>query len=147
MKLSTRTRYGTRALAELALAYPDRMLSAKDMAEKQEISAKYLEQIMSSLRAAGLVMSRRGLHGGYSLARPPEEITISDIYNVLEGSAAPVDCVGGSPACPLESVCPAQETWREVRDSIHNVLEGTSLRELAARLQKKYGSPPPMYQI
>ena len=147
MKLSTRTRYGTRALAELALAYPDKMLSAKEMAEKQDISSKYLEQIMSSLRAAGLVLSRRGLHGGYCLARAPGEVSVSEVYNILEGSEAPVDCIAEGQSCPLESICPARETWREVRDSIRNVLETTSLKELAERLEDKYSDPPPMYQI
>jgi len=147
MKLSTRTRYGTRALAELALAYPDNMLSAKDMADKQDISPKYLEQIMSSLRAAGLVISRRGLHGGYALARAPEDITVSDIYNSLEGSEAPVDCIADGQECPLEPICPAQKTWREVRDSIREVLEATSLKELAERLEEKHRNPPPMYHI
>ena len=115
MRLSTRTRYGTRAMVELALAYPDLAVPVKDVARKQNLSAKYLEQIMSALKAADLVRSVRGMHGGYALSREPDSITLADVFHVLEGSAAPVDCVDhpevGHRWPPVVGECPEGRQW------------------------------------
>lgn len=147
MKLSTKTKYGTRALVELALAEQSEAVSTREVAEKQGISFKYLEQIMASLRAAGLVNSQRGQHGGYSLARRPENIKLVEIYEVLEGSTAPVECVDNPGSCPLEGVCAPRDTWAEMGHSIRQVLENTTLRDLTDRYKRKNKENPPMYQI
>lgn len=132
---------------ELAMAWPDRLVSVREIAERQEISAKYLEQIMTPLRAAGLVESSRGLHGGYELARPPEEIRLLDIYRVLEGPVGPVDCVEEPGSCPLEQVCPARETWMEIKESIAEVLETTTLQDLAEKTERRIKAAARMYHI
>jgi len=147
MKLSTRMRYGTRALTELALAWPDKNLSTKDMADRQDISFKYLEQIMTPLRAAGLINSTRGRHGGFALARPPEDIKLIEVYEVLEGSAAPVECVDHPEQCPMEDICPSHDTWAKMRDALQEILEQTTLQDLAEKKKEKAGNRSSMYYI
>ena len=147
MKLSTRARYGAKAMAELASAYPGPTLSVKDIAAKQRISPKYLEQIMASLRAAGLVKGVRGMHGGYALTRPPRDITVKDVFEAVEGSVGPVDCVDHPEACEMKGVCPTRDTWVEMAESIGRVLKGTTLQDLAERKERKAEPAEPMYYI
>ena len=147
MKLSTRARYGARALAELALAYPDGTVSIKEIAVKQHISAKYLEQIMRTLKAVGLVTSVRGMHGGFALARRPAEITLKEVYTALEGTVAPVDCVDHPDSCPIESLCPTRDTWIEMTQAMESVLERTTVQDLVERVKRKSGSAATMYHI
>ena len=147
MKLSTRARYGTRAMAELASAYPEPTVSVKDIADKQKISPKYLEQIMTSLRAAGLVKAVRGMHGGYALTKSPREITVEDVIEAIEGSVAPVDCVNHAGTCEMEGVCPTRDTWVEMAESIGRVLKGTTLQDLAETKERKAEPVEPMYYI
>ena len=148
MKLSTRARYGARALAELAAANPDAAVSVKDVAQRQKISPKYLEHIMAALRAAGLVKAVRGMYGGYVLARPSEKITLKDVFEVLEGSLAPVDCVDHPDSCPMEDTCPTRETWVEMKESMARVLQGTTVQDLVDRKRRKSAaSGAPMYHI
>lgn len=131
-------------MAELALAWPDESVSVRELSEKLEVSAKYLEQIMGALRAAGLVEAERGMHGGYRLARPPEEIHLGHVFEVFEGSPAVTDCVGNPGACRLAARCPTRETWAEMAEAVGAVLEGASLRDLAERRRRKAQD---MYQI
>lgn len=147
MKLSTRARYGTRAMAELASAYPEPAVSVKDIADRQHISAKYLEQIMTGLRTAGLVKAERGMHGGYALTKPPRDITVQDVLEAIEGPIAPVDCVDHPETCELEGVCPIRDTWVEMAESVGRVLKGTTLQDLAERQERKTEPAEPMYYI
>jgi len=147
MKLSTRMRYGTRALIELASAYPDKAMSVKDVAESQSISPKYLEHIMSALKTAGIVKSVRGLHGGYVLAVPPSACHLSDVYQALEGSPAPVECVDDPRSCALCEECPTRDTWAEVKEAIMEVLEHTTLQDLVDRSRRKQVGRAQMYYI
>ncbi len=147
MKLSTRTRYGTRAAVELALTYPEVPVSVKDMAERQRLSVKYLEQIMRTLKAAGLVRAVQGTHGGYALTREPATITLNEVFNALEGSPCLVECVNRQDACPMENICPTRDTWVELTRALTSVLEGTTLQDLAERQQQKIASRTPMYYI
>jgi len=133
MRLSTRARYGTRALVELALAYPQDIVSVAQIAERQNVSPKYLERIMAELKASGIVAAERGAHGGYALARPPESITLSEVLDVLEGTSAPVPCVDDPDLCSREETCPVRQTWAEVKQSVENVLKATTVRDLAER--------------
>ncbi len=137
MHVSTRMRYGTRALAELAAAYPDRVVSVHELGKSQRISPKYLESIMCALRTAGLVESVRGSHGGYVLASCPSSIRLSDVYAALEGSAAPVACVDQAEACDFRDRCPTHETWKQVKAAVVEVLERTTLEDLADRQRRK----------
>lgn len=147
MKLSTKTRYGTRALVELAAAYGGEPISVRELAERQNLSEKYLEQIMAPLKAAGLVKSVRGIGGGYTLARPPSEVRLADIYHVLEGSAAPVDCVDHPDACPMLEVCPTRQTWVELKEAVETVLGRTTLQDLLEQREARTVERAAMYQI
>lgn len=147
MKLSTRFRYGARATAELASPYPDRPVSIREMADRQKISPKYLAKIMHALSRAGLAKAVRGMHGGYVLARPPQEITLGELFEALEGTLAPVDCVDHPDSCPLEAACPTRETWMAVRDSMARVLSGTTVQDLVERKRHKGALSAPMYHI
>jgi len=147
MKISTRTRYGARALTELASVYPQNMLSIKVLGERQHISPKYLEHIMRSFKAAGLVNAVRGMNGGFVLAKPPTEITLYDVFTVLEGSLAPVHCVDEPESCALQSVCPTRETWVEMKQHIEAFLKKTTIFDLAERKKQKVDSLNPTYTI
>jgi Rrf2 family protein len=140
-------RYGTRALVEIAAASPQQTLSLKDVARKQQVSVKYLEQIISSLKAAGLVNAVRGPGGGYELTKPPDAIGLDEVYEALEGSAAPVHCVDDPASCAMREVCPTRETWVEVREAIEEVLRKTTLDDLLERRRRKAASASPMYYI
>ena len=147
MKLSTRARYGSRALIELAMVYPRKTVTAGEVAHRQRISVKYLEQIMSTLKSAGLIHSVRGMRGGYALNRPPEEITLLEVIDILDGSTAPVACVDAPDSCPMNPVCPTWETWVEVKEAIDRVLSSTTLRDLVERTNTKRSFANRMYHI
>ena len=131
MKLSTRVRYGVRAMVELAKQPDNKPVPLRLLADNQQISPKYLEQMASSLKIAGLLESVRGAEGGYRLAKPAEDITIWDIYQVLDISVQPADCFGAS--CTRKDLCSAQELWMELADSITDILESYNLEDLAQR--------------
>jgi Rrf2 family protein len=147
MRLSTKARYAARALAELASADPGTTRSVRDLAARQAISPKYLEQILNALRAAGLVTTARGMHGGYTLARSPGTITLRELFEVLEGSLAPVSCVDDPNSCPRQNVCPTRQTWIELKQSIATVLERTTIQDLVERKKRKLASTALMYHI
>ena len=109
MRLSTKGRYGTRAMLDLALNFGKEPVLLRDIARRQEVSEKYLEHSVSALRKAGLVRSIRGARGGYVLAKPPSEIRLSEIMEVLEGSMAPVDCVDDAHVCHRANLCVSRE--------------------------------------
>ncbi len=147
MEISTKLRYGARALAELGLTYPKRPVPARELAEQQGLSVKYLEHILSALKAAGIVNSKRGMSGGYELARSPEQITMKAVFNALEGSTAPVKCVENPEICSQYDDCPTRPVWEELRDSIDGVLGSTTIADLTERIRSsaKYGKTT--YQI
>ncbi|MCE5340510.1 MAG: Rrf2 family transcriptional regulator [Planctomycetaceae bacterium] len=130
MKLSTRTRYGMRALLELALAHNAGPLQIKVIAERQNISNKYLEQLVAMLKTAGLVRSIRGPHGGYVLAKPPDEIKLLDVFKTLEGSTLTVECVDQEHICDNQSDCITRKLWMEINQAIITVLESKTLGDL-----------------
>lgn len=134
MKVSTRVHYGLRAMTELARSYRhDRLLSIAEIARSEGLPLAYLEQLVGELRRAGLVEGTRGVRGGYRLARSPEAITVGDVYRVLEGEVAPVDCTAEdySPgACARETVCLSRSIWARVQSAILGVLDSTSLEDL-----------------
>ncbi len=133
MKLSTRGRYGLRAMVDLAIHYNEGSVLLKDVARRQMVSLKYLEQLVTPLRAAGLVLGVRGARGGYRLSNPPEEVYISTILQALEGSLAPVECSHDNHPCRLVRRCATHELWDEVHDAISNILENRSLADVANR--------------
>jgi len=131
MKLSTRTRYAVRAMIELAQHEAERPLQLKIIAQRQEISVKYLEQLMAVLKAAGLVNSIRGSRGGYVLARAPNQITLSDILHCVEGPVATVGCVEDGNRCARAAECAARDVWTKVERAIENVLQSITLQDVA----------------
>jgi len=138
MKLSTRSRYGMRALLELGIHYGEGLMLIKDIATRQQVSQYYLEQIMLQLRAAGFVRSQRGARGGIALVRPPREIKLSDALAALGGmESCPVECVQDAAACNRSNICAMRDVWTEVRESISHVLESKTLQDLVEMQQKK----------
>ena len=133
MKLSTRTRYGLRAVLELAENYGRGPLRLRAIAEHQEISVKYLEQLMSVLKSAGIVRSVRGANGGYVLARSPNEIRVSDCFNYLEGPVITSECVDNSSFCSRAADCIARGLWIDVQNTVMELLRSTTLQSLIDR--------------
>jgi Rrf2 family protein len=117
-------------MAELAKARPRQTISVREIAERQGVSVKYLEQIMATLKAAGLARSVRGVRGGYELARPPGSILLSDVFAALEGSTAPVECVEHPEVCSMQHACPTRKTWLKLAEAINGVLSTTKVADL-----------------
>ena len=130
MKLSTRTRYAVRAIIELAQNDSKKPLQLKIIAQRQDISVKYLEQLMAVLRSAGFVRSVRGSKGGYVLAKAPNEIKLNDVMHRLEGTVATVECVENDDYCSRSADCAARYLWAQVEQAIDKVLEGITLQDL-----------------
>lgn len=145
MRISTRTRYAARALAELASGRVT-PVSVRELAETEHISAKYLEQILGSLSAVGLVRAVRGKSGGYELAKPPASITLKDVFVVFEGSIA-LECTDDPDRCPMVATCATRDTWVELKEAILRVLEGTTLQDVADRKRAKLASSTFVYEI
>ncbi len=140
MKLSTKGRYGTRALLDLALHQNDGPILLRDIARRQQISLRYLEHLITPLVAAGMVRSIRGARGGVWLARPPEGIRLSEVIQLLEGSTAPVECVNHPETCDRSSFCVTREVWRELKKATDEILSSTTVQDLVER-QKRQESP------
>lgn len=132
MRLSTRGHYGLKAMFDLAQHYGTEPIPLKTVAERQNISENYLEQLIATLRKTGLVKSVRGSQGGYILARDPEKITVGDIIRVMEGPIAPVDCVSEiEPAeCDQADYCITRSVWARVRDSLAELMDSISLADM-----------------
>jgi len=137
MKLSTKARYGTRAMLDLAPHYGQGLILVKDIARRQQISELYSEHLLMLLKAAGMVRSIRGARGGYTLAVPPSQISVSDIVQALEGSVAPVDCVDDPEVCPQADMCVPRDFWTEMKKAVNGVLESTTLQDLVQRQVEK----------
>ena len=146
MKLSTRTRYGFRALVDLAICSTGQPVQLKEIAERQQISLSYLEHLVTPLISAGFLKSVRGARGGVLLAKPPEQIRLNEVLEVLEGPLAPVDCLKDS-QCARSGLCATQELWDQVRKAMEGVLESTTLQDLVERQKSKNGSESHMYYI
>ncbi|MEN6464967.1 MAG: Rrf2 family transcriptional regulator [Syntrophaceae bacterium] len=136
MKLSTRSRYGVRLMLALARSYGQGPLYLKDIARSEEISEKYLSLIIIPLRGVGLVNSTRGSHGGYTLARSPEKITMKEIVDVLEGNCL-VDCIKDPAACSRVSTCASRDIWAMLEGKISETLGSITLQQLVRINQDK----------
>ena len=147
MKLSTRTRYGVRALVDLALHSGQTPVQLKDIAEREDISEKYLEHIMSLLKGAGFVRSIRGAKGGYLLGKEAKDVSLYEVVTVLEGSLAPAECVSDAQVCERSGSCVTRDVWAEIQDVINGVLESITIEELCRRKREKAQSGTDMYYI
>src|SRR3712207_4551304 len=125
MKVSTRAHYGLRAMTQLARAHGTGLLSLAEIARTEGLPLAYLEQLIGELRRAGLVEGVRGLHGGYRLTRPPQEITVGELYRILEGEIAPVECTAEgyeAGSCDREVGCLSRSVWGRVQAAVLGVL-------------------------
>jgi len=130
VQLSTRARYGFRAMLELAVHHGRGPVPLKTVAQCQGISLKYLEQLFARLRAAGLVQGVRGTGGGYILARAPGEITLAELFAALEGSIALVACVDRPATCSQADGCVTRKLWVELKEASDGILGGRTLQDL-----------------
>lgn len=144
MKLSTRTRYAMRAILELADNFGKGPLQTRIIAKNQDISVKYLEQLMAALKSAGLVRSQRGAKGGYILANPPDKIKLSEVFDVFEGPVVTVECVANENYCARAADCIARQVWCEVQRAVKNVLQSITLQDALDKAKK---GRPANYQI
>lgn len=136
MKISTKGRYGIRLMLSLALHYESGTMALKTIAKEQEISEKYLEQIINPLTKSGLVKSFRGAQGGYVLTKHPDDISIGEILRILEGSLSPVDCVD-NPMCPNSDSCVSLSIWKKMKDALDDVVDNISLGDLIEEYKGK----------
>lgn len=129
MKLSTKGRYGVKSVLELAIHYGKEPVSIKSIAEQHNISEYYLEQLFSQLRKAGIIKSSRGAYGGYSLNKPPNQVPVYDIIQILEGTIEISDCVEDT-ACSNMNQCATRLLWVRIKESIDSVLKSTTLQDM-----------------
>jgi Rrf2 family protein len=147
MKLSTKGRYGLRAIIDLAINGQTEAVALSGIAERQEISISYLEQLIAKLKKAGIVNSIRGAQGGYLLAKKPEEISVGDILRALEGDLNPVDCaeiIGSGASCTGADLCVTKYVWMRISDSINNTVDTMMLSELLEvndKIRSEHGIP------
>jgi Rrf2 family transcriptional regulator, cysteine metabolism repressor len=133
-------------MVDLAKGYPDMSIALREVAKRQSISMKYLEHVVASLKSAGLVRAIRGPQGGYILTRPPREIVLAEIFNLLEGRPVLADCFTEA-GCARESICPTSDLWHEITDAIEQILQNTTLQDLLDREAEKLGRLAPDYMI
>lgn len=129
MKLTTRSRYGARLMLDLARHFDHGPVHLKDIANREEISVKYLEQLIIPLKKNGLVTSVQGPKGGHILARPPKSISFAEIIKSLETSASLVECVDSPQTCPRSEECPTRDIWQQVKQAMYRELENLTLAD------------------
>ena len=139
MKISTKGRYALRMLIDLAEHEGDGFIALKDIAERQNISKKYLEQIVPILSRSGILRTNRGSQGGYALAKEPDHVTVGEILRLTEGSLSPVACLDGDPAqCPRSADCPTLPVWQGLNRVINEYLDGITLRSMLDSQRERY---------
>ena len=138
MKISTKGRYAVRVMLDLALNNTGECIKVKDIASRQGISEKYLEQIIAVLNRAGYVNSVRGAQGGYRIAKDPSEYTVGMILRLTEGSMAPVACLDeGAPDCDRCDTCETLEVWKELYAAINNVIDNVTIADLVEKSRQR----------
>jgi Rrf2 family transcriptional regulator, cysteine metabolism repressor len=147
MKISTKIRYGARAMLELASNYGKGPVELREIAERESISPKYLEQVIVPLRTAGLIKSVRGSKGGYVLVKPPSEVFLRDVIEILQGPLSLVECLHDSKVCQRSPTCVTRDIWNEVSEAISRIFNSISLEDMVKRKMEKERNAPPMYQI
>ena len=143
MKFSTKSRYALRLMAELARYAPGSTVSLKEISERQQLSLKYLEQIVTPLARVGLVKSERGSQGGYRLTKAPADYTAGEILRAIEGSVAPIPCLGSETnECPMSDQCFTLPFWAGLDDVINQYIDSVTLEQLAQSLSLIHISSP-----
>ncbi len=141
MKLSTKGRYGLRALVDLACHREAGPVPLKDIARRQEISLSYLEHLVSPLIIAGIVRSYRGPSGGLELAKSPADVRLAEVIRLVEGNVSPVDCVNRPELCARSTSCVTREVWMEMDKAMSSVLDSVTLQTLVERQEKRDLAP------
>ena len=139
MKISTKGRYAVLVMLDLALNNTGECIKVKDIAARQNISEKYLEQIIAMLNKAGFVNSVRGAQGGYRIAKDPEAYTVGMILRLTEGSMAPVACLDEGNKCEQCDTCETLEVWKKLYDAINNVIDNVTIADLVAKRKQREG--------
>lgn len=147
MRISTRGRYGSRVMLELALNYRKGPVQVREIAKRQELSPKYIEQLIAPLKTSGLVRAVRGMHGGYVLSKSPSRIKLIEIFRVLEGPLALVACVDDPEICSRQQLCVTRDIWEEITGAVTRILSSTTLADMVERQQQKKQEVLPMYYI
>ena len=147
MRISKRSRYGIRMMLELALHFGKDPLQISEIAEREEISKKYLGQLIIPLKNAGYVSSIRGAYGGYILAKSPETITLKEIFTILEGDISLVECTKDPAFCRRTNLCSTRDIWKLISERISGVLETMTLKDLVDNTRKKQSMTSFTYQI
>ncbi len=136
MLLSQKCQYSVRAILELAKHYGSGIMRCGEIAERQAIPQRFLEVILNELKSAGLVDARRGIHGGFSLAVPPKDLTVGRVIRLVDGPLDPVRCVGkGGEPCTLRSGCSLVELWNQAKSAVEAIYDGTTFQDLVEREQ------------
>jgi Rrf2 family cysteine metabolism transcriptional repressor len=132
LRLSTKGEYASRAMLEMALHFGGPPLHIRDISKAQDIPERFLEQILLQIKRAGFLRSRKGPNGGYTLAKPPDKISVAEIIRVMDGPLAPIDCVSvtAHQVCSREMTCGLRCVWKKTRDAIAEILEGTTFADV-----------------
>jgi Rrf2 family cysteine metabolism transcriptional repressor len=149
MRISTKGDYATRAMQDLALHYNEGPIQIEEIATRQHLPVRYLEQILLSLKRAGFLESKRGVNGGYYLAKHPREITLGAIIRATEGPIIPIFCVGSEKReiCIEEPHCSLRDIWVDVRDAVIKIVDHTTLEDLCRQVRMKLERQGVTYQI
>lgn len=147
MKLSTKGRYGARLMLDIALHHGEGPVLLKDIAQREEISEKYLGHLIPPLKAAGLINSSRGAHGGYILAKAPKDITLEEVIRAVEGNLALVECITAPGVCNRASFCVTRGIWETMSEKMVEVLESTTLQDMVNQQRQKQQQQSLMYNI
>ena len=139
MRLSTRSRYAIRALLDLAMHIGEGPILVREIAEREDISVRYLEQLLLPLKASGIVRATRGANGGFTLAKKPSEINLREIIQIMEGSTGFTECTDDEGICSRTGTCVLRDSWVEVTDAANKVMEATSLQLMVDRQKQKIG--------
>ena len=137
MKISTKGRYGLRILMDLALHESEKPRLIRDIAKSQQISEKYISRLVIALRKAGMIRSVRGVNGGFHIAMKPEDITLLDVIEVMEGPLSIVDCVSAPRKCAHSENCAPREIWCKLNDDIRTLMRGITLADVLASYDRR----------
>ena len=137
MKISTKGRYGLRILMDLAIHHSEKPRLIRDIAKSQQISEKYISRLVIALRKAGMIRSVRGVNGGFHIAMKPEDITLLDVIEVMEGPLSIVDCVSTPKSCAKSGNCAPREIWCKLNGEIRDLMRGITLADILASYDRQ----------
>jgi Rrf2 family protein len=147
MRVTMKSDYGLRAMIDLAVHYGQGPISSGDIAGRQYVPEHFLNQLLISLRRAGLLKSQRGPQGGHMLAKPPSGISMGEIIRALDGTTAPMECLPEPSVCQLSAGCAIRDVWRQVEEYAQTLIDGTTLEQLAERQRARAQGGEAMYYI